>query len=309
MSDNTILGWVLLYSNGSSTTEIAKQYGVNNSTISRNLRRYIELRNQLDASVTASTKYPKSPFSGNMVEAGFLAGLVEDFHVRGAGRLIELNSATTHPAMEHLFRQIFAPIAHPTLTPTFNPRGYYQYRLSTYLHRSFEPFLRKSENIPTWVPRSSNDSTFRAYLSGLIAAEGCIRLYCGNGRAHAVLHITLNKPALLEELSRIIGGHLYQVQRAWRLVIYGRAAVALLHNVDPLHEEKAEKSKLVIDHAGEKWVNVEPLWLRLVTCIKAIVKQYKAQAKLDYIEKQGIPHPSEDRMAKVALCQETQSAV
>ncbi|HVH16074.1 MAG TPA: hypothetical protein VNA15_10215 [Candidatus Angelobacter sp.] len=131
VGDDTILGWVSLYRNGSSTTEIAKQYGVNNSTVSRNLRRHIELRDRLDASVTASTKYPKSPFSGNMIEAGFLAGLVEDFHVRSAGRLIELNSSTTHPAMERLFRQIVAPIAHPTLTPSFNPRGYYQNRLST----------------------------------------------------------------------------------------------------------------------------------------------------------------------------------
>ena len=231
-----------------------------------------------------------------MVEAGFLAGLVEDFHVRSAGRAIELNSSTTHPAMERLFRQIVAPIAHPTLTPSFNPRGYYQYRLSTYLHRSFEPFLKKSENIPAWVPRSSNDSTFRAYLSGLIAAEGCIRLCCRNGRGHAVLHITINKPALLGELSRIIGGNLYEVQRAWRLVIYGKAAVELLHRLDILHAEKAEKAKLIMDHVGEKWENLEPLWLGLVTRIKAQVNQYKAQARLDYIAKHGIPYAGESRM-------------
>ena len=120
---NTVLGWVSLYKHGASTTEIARRYGVSSSTVSRRLRRYVELRDRVDASVTASTKYPKSHFSGNMLEAGFLAGLVEDFHVREEGRLIELNSTTTHPAMGQLFRQIAAPLGHPTLTPSYNPAG------------------------------------------------------------------------------------------------------------------------------------------------------------------------------------------
>lgn len=102
---NTVLGWVSRYKRGASTTGLARRYGVNSSTVSRRLRRYVELRDRVGASVTASTKYPKSHFSGKLLEAGFLAGLVEDFHVREEGRLIELNSTTTHPAMGQLFRR------------------------------------------------------------------------------------------------------------------------------------------------------------------------------------------------------------
>jgi len=297
----TVLDWISLYKNGSSTTKIAKHYGVHNSTVSRNLRHYIMLRDRLAASIVASAKYPKTPFTGDKSEGAYLAGLVEDFHVRRAGRLIELNSTTTHPAMGQLFRKIFTRFGHPTLKPGYNPRGYYQYHLAVSLHESFEPVLRKSEKMPAWVPQSIDDSIFQAYLAGLIAAEGCVRLYCGNRRAHAVLHITINKPALLVQLSRSVGGNLYEVQRAWRLVIYGKAAVELLHRLDIRHQEKVDKARLVMDYAGEAWPTVEPLCLELVTYIKAQVNKYKTQARLEYIEKHGIPHPAETRMTEVAL--------
>ena len=186
-----VLEWISLCRNGSSTTKIAKQYGVDNSTVSRNLRRYITLRDRLTAVVLVSTKYPKTPFSGNEAEGAFLAGLVEDFHVRRTGRLIELNSTITHPPLELLFRQMVTPFGHVTLSPGYNSRGYYQYHMSTYLHHSFELPLKKSENMPDWVPLSIDDYTFQEYLAGLIAAEGCIRLYNANSRAHALLPATL----------------------------------------------------------------------------------------------------------------------
>ena len=208
-----------------------------------------------------------------------------------------------------LFRQSFTPFGHVTLRPGYNSRGYYQYHISTYLHHSFELLLKKSENMPDWVPQSSDDLTFQAYLAGLIAAEGCIRLYNANSRAHALLHITLKKPKLLRELSMIIGGRLYEVTRAWRLVIYGKAAVALLRHVDIRHEEKVEKARLVMDHAGERWSNVEPLWLETVNRIKVQVSQYKAQARLEYIRKHGTPHRAEARLSEATLCQETRPVV
>src|SRR2546425_1981718 len=105
----------------------SQQYGVHSSTVSRNLGCYIKLRDRLAALVTASTKYPKTPFTGDKGEGAFLAGLVEDFDVRRAGRLIELNSTTTHPAMGQLFRKIFTRFGHPTLRPGYHLRGYYQY--------------------------------------------------------------------------------------------------------------------------------------------------------------------------------------
>jgi|SRR5919109_5130851 hypothetical protein len=296
-SDNSrtrpVRQWISLYQNGSSTTQIAKQYGVVASTVSRNLGRHIALRDRLAASIAASTKHRKAPFSGDGVEGAFLAGLVEDFHVRNEGRLIELSSSTTHPALRRLFHQIFEQYGHPTSRPGYHPRGYYQYYLSVYLHNTFEPFVEKSEEMPIWIPRSASDSMFQSYLSGLIAAEGCIRLYEGNSRAQPVLHITMKKSKLLRGLSSVIGGNVYEVSRAWRLVRYGRAAVELLRCLDIRHQEKVEKARLVVDHAGERWSDVLPLWQDIVSRIRHGVHECKAQARRDYIRKHGAPHPSE----------------
>ena len=79
------------------------------------------------------------------------------------------------------------------------------------------------------------------------------------------------------------------------------AAVELLRRLDIRHQEKVDKAKLVMDHAGEKWPTVEPLWLGLVNRIKVQVNKYKAQARIEYIEKHRIPHPAETRIAEVVL--------
>jgi hypothetical protein len=286
--------WISLYQNGSSTTKIAGQYQVGASTVGRHLRRHIQLRNRISASIIASTRYTKIPFSGDQCEGAFLAGLVEDFHVRRAGRLVELGTSTTHPAMVQLFREVFSPYGHPTASPSYESRaGYYRYFLYVYLHDSFASILTKSTNMPGWIPRSKYDPVFESYLSGLIAAEGCVRLYNNHGRANSVLHITINKLPLLEELSHLIGGTVYKVQRAYRLVIYGQSSLNLLRRLNLRHHEKVEKSRLMIDHTGEKWAFVEPYWNELVTSIKIGVKGPTASACLDYIRKHGAPHSDE----------------
>ncbi|TMI06131.1 hypothetical protein E6H34_11390 [Candidatus Bathyarchaeota archaeon] len=287
--------WILLYQNGSSTTKIAGQYHVGASTVARHLRRRIPLRDRVSASIIASTKYPKIPFSGDQREGAFLAGLIEEFHVRRAGRLVELGTTTTHPAMTHLFHDVFSAYGNPTSSPSYEARnGYYRYFLSVYLHESFGGVLTKSINMPGWIPRSKDDPVFESYLSGLIAAEGCVRLYDSHGRADSVLHITLNKPHLLGELSHLIGGRLYEVQRAYCLVIYGKASVNLLRRLNLRHDEKVRKSRLMIAHTGERWAVVEPYWNEMVCSIKLGVKGPTAPARLDYIAKYGAPHPDED---------------
>lgn len=287
--------WISLHEGGCSLPSIARQYQVGSSTVGRYLVRRISLRDRVSSAVAASTKYAKKPFSGDQCEGAFLAGLVEDFHVRKAGRLVELGTATTHPAMMQLFHGVFSAYGHPASSPSYENRlGYYRYHLNVYLHDSFEQVLTKSVNMPSWIPHSKDDPIFKSYLSGLVAAEGCVRLYDNHGHADAVLHITLNKKPLLEELSSVVGGKLYEVQRAWRLVIYGQAALDLLRRLDLKHEEKVKKSRLVLDLTGERWSSVKPLWQELVSSIKMGVKGHTAPARLDYITKHGAPHPDEN---------------
>lgn len=291
--------WISLYQNGSSTTKIAGQYHVGASTVGRHLRRQIQLRDRISASIIASTKFLKGPFSGDLCEGAFIAGFVEDCHVRQSGRLKEVSLSTTHPAMGRLFRSLFANYGHVTDLPHFEGlHGYYQYIMTVYLDLSFEPFVTKTDHVPQWIPVQRNDPLFQSYLSGLVAAEGCILLYDNHGRTDTALTITLKKQTLLQQLSSVVGGRIYEVQRASRLVVYGRAAKILMGELNILHAEKVEKVRLVMGHIGEPWCHVKPFWLELRGKIKKTVLEHKESARLDYFEKHGLFHHNDKSLTR-----------
>src|SRR2546426_3087910 len=292
--------WISLYQNGSSTTKIAGQYRVGSSTVGRHLRRHIQLRDRISASIIASTKFLKKPFSGDLCEGAFLAGFVEDCHVRRSGRLKEVSLSTTHPAMGPLFRILFANHGHVTDLPHFEGlHGYYQYIMTVYLDLSFEPFVTKTDYVPLCIPSDREDPLFQSYLSGLVAAEGCILVYDNHGLTDTALTITLKKRTLLQQLSSVVGGRIYEVQRASRLVVYGKAAKILMGELNILHAEKVEKARLVQGHIGEPWCRVRPLWLELRGKIRKTVLEYKENARLDYFEKHGFFHHKDKSPAEV----------
>jgi hypothetical protein len=233
----------------------------------------------------------KEPFSGDLCEGAFLAGFVEDCHIRQSGRLKEVSLSTTHPAMGRLFRSLFANYGHVTDLPHFEGlHGYYQYIMTVYLDLSFEPIVTKTDYVPQWIPFRRDDPLFQSYLSGLVAAEGCILLYDNHGRTDTALTVTLKKRTLLQQLSSVVGGRIYEVQRASRLVVYGKAAKILMGELNIRHAEKVEKVRLATGHIGEPWCQVSPLWLELWGKIKKTVLEYKESARFDYFEKHGFFH-------------------
>lgn len=286
--------WITLYRNGWSTTGIAKKYGVSASTVCRHLHKQISLRDRIEATVLASTRYPKKPFSGDSLDGAYLSGFVEDCHVRKQGRLIEVSTTTTHPAMEELFRNAFQGYGHVTRLAGFEGlHSYYQYYLATYLEPSFEGVLAKGTRLPARIPQEPGNALLNNYLAGLVDAEGGIRLYNNHGRADAVLYITIDKYHLLIMLKRILGGNLYLHERAWRLVFYGKAVVQLLGQLSLKHREKIAKSGIVQSVTGESWSEVEKDWLDIIKQIKTEVTEYKANARAEYVRIHGRPHPKD----------------
>lgn len=286
--------WITLYKNGWSTTGIAKKYGVSASTVRRHLQVHISLRDRIEAVVQASTKYIKTRFSGDSLEGAYLAGFVEDCGVRRSGRLVEVSTTTTHPAMEELFRGAFQRYGHVTRLAGFDDlHFYYRYSLTTYLDRSFEPVLERDRGLPVRIPREPDAPMLNAYLGGLVDAEGTVRLYNNHGRADAVLFVTINKYQLLNTLKRILGGNLYWHERAWRLVFYGRRAVDLLGKMNLNHSEKISKSVIVQSMTGKSWSEAENDWLVIVERIRDEVLKYKANAKSEYVRIHGRRHPKD----------------
>ena len=286
--------WIVLYRNGWSTTGIAKKYGVSASTVCRHLQMHISLRDRIEATVLASTKYVKTPFSGDGLEGAYLAGFVEDCGVRKSGRLIEVSTTTTHPAMEELFRNAFQRYSHVRRLVGFEGlHSYYHCYLTTYLDQSFEPVLARERGLPARVPQEAGNPLLNEYLAGLVDAEGTVRLYNNHGRADAVLFITIMKYRLLNTLRRILGGNLYWHERAWRLVFYGKSAVHLLEQMKLRHREKISKSAIVQWATGRSWSDVEKYWSGLVADIRSDVSEYKANARAEYVRAHGSPHPKD----------------
>jgi hypothetical protein len=289
--------WVALYQQGLSTTKIGKSYEVSASTVRRHILGKTRLRDRLESCIQASTKYPKTPYTGDELFGAYLRGFIEDCHVRKSGRLIEVATTTTHPAMQELFQSLFQCYGHVTCRPGFEGlHSYYHNHLDTYLDISFERVLVKSSELPAAIPSDSLSPVLASYLAGLLDAEGTVRLYNNHGHADAMLFITINKYRLLAALRRILGGHLYWHERAWRLVFYGTEAVNLLERLPLKHQEKVAKGEVVSLMKGKPWSQAERPWSDLVREIKADVMRYKDDTRLEYMRIHGGRHPKDVRM-------------
>ncbi|MDA4115100.1 MAG: hypothetical protein OK442_00925 [Thaumarchaeota archaeon] len=287
--------WVRVYESGSSMEAIARKFGVSSSTVRRHLMMLkVELRDGREASIKASTKYPKYPFSGDALEGAYLCGFIEDCHIRKSGRLIEVSTTTTHPSMEVLYQRLFQNYGNIYRVASFDHLHlYYRFQFATYLESSFEEALQKGPGLPPNVPRAIENPLLLEYLAGLVDAEGGVRLYKNGRMADSVLYITINKYRLLTSLRRVFGGRLYFHERAWRLVFYGKRANYILDRLNLKHAEKITKSAFVKKARGQRWNAVSDEWLSIVRGIDADVIQYREQARAEYIRVHGSPHPKD----------------
>ncbi len=290
--------WFDLYRRGLSLTKIARLYHVGSSTVRRHLvLGNIPRRDRLTACIEASTKYPKTPFSGDASEEAYLAGFVEDCHVRRQGNQIEVSTTTTHPAMEQLFRGLFQNYSHIRRLAGFDPtHSYYRYMLTTYLDASFEPVLEKGMGLPPCLVRNPSRAGLNSYVGGLVDAEGCVRLNRSRRRADAVFFITIKKYSLLKTLKHLLGGNLYLHERAWRLVFYGKRAVQLLSEINLRHWEKISKRSILQSMTGEPWSRAEEEWSLVVRRIRDEVAEYKVQARNAYVAIHGRTHPKDTKV-------------
>lgn len=284
--------WASLYERGLSTVAIARKYGISPATVRRHLIvLQVELRDRMEASIRASTRYPKRPFSGDRLEGAYLSGFIEDCHVRRSGRLIEVSTTTTHPSMEMLFRRSFQHYGHVHRSASFDHLYlFYRFQFATLLESSFESVLLKGPSLPPNIPANAESPLLLEYLAGLVDAEGGIRLYRSGRIADSVLYITINKYHLLNSLRHVLGGRLYFHERAWRLVFYGKGANRVLDRINLKHAENIEKSAFVRGARGQRWNRVEDDWSSIVRGIDADVIRYKDEAKAEYIRIHGRPH-------------------
>ena len=175
VTEEAVDDWARRYQAGESLKEIAGAF-VTPTTVWIHLRRRgLVLRDKVQAQIKAVTKYEKKAFRGDKVEKAYLMGLrYGDLDVVRHGRAIRVRVSTTHPAMAELFDHLFAPYGHVFRYPRKTNLTMFEWTLECDLDQSFEFMLKK---IPLAILRQLSNLEFRAFLSGMIDAEGTIYLH------------------------------------------------------------------------------------------------------------------------------------
>lgn len=161
-----------------SLTQIAEQKGVHNETV----RQYLILFGIPRRSIAEATiRYPRTSFSGNLIEKAYLLGFrAGDLNVHLANysptsETVTVACTSSVPEQIELIRSLFERYGHVHLST-----GAQQSVITIFLDRSFSFLLPKEDRIEEWV--LADKQHFAAYLAGYIDAEGCIQV---KRRTHA----------------------------------------------------------------------------------------------------------------------------
>lgn len=123
-------------------------------------------------------KYERKPFDGTEEDRAYLLGLRHgDLSVSKPWKgVVRVSTSTTHPAMAELFRNLFEPYGHVYKHPRFKKdTNTYEWNLNTIVDTSFEFLFSPFSDLVDWI--LSKESITRAYLAGLLDAEGSVGIH------------------------------------------------------------------------------------------------------------------------------------
>ncbi len=155
--------------------KIAKILGCNTVTVFKKLK-----QNKVVSRTTseAMTKYPKTDFSGNLVEKAYMLGFrTGDLGVRLDGNLICAGCGTTKKEQLDLIKSMFS--RYGPLTVVYSKK-YGSWNICARLNKSFEFLLQKLKFIPE--DTLSDGDLFWSFVAGYTDAEGNIGVYQNRAR-------------------------------------------------------------------------------------------------------------------------------
>jgi predicted DNA-binding protein YlxM (UPF0122 family) len=181
----------LYYNKKLSMQQIADKYGVYISLISHRFKKHKLKSRTVEEGIAlaiprrsinvgkAVIKYPKKPFSNNLLEKAYLFGFAAgDLYVnkKKYGSTVRVETSTTKEVQVELVKDLFEKYTHLGISK--NKDG--QYQISCNLHDSFDFLLAyNKDKIPTWILK--NDNIFLSFLGGYIDAEGHFGAPCNIG--------------------------------------------------------------------------------------------------------------------------------
>jgi transposase-like protein len=233
------------------------------------------------------TKYPKTPFSGDLQEKAYILGLrTGDLYATPHRKLIRVEASSSKLIFIKMFEEIFSKYSVVKVYETKSKITEKSFKTYCYLDLSFEFLIKKLDEIPEWVLK--DDKLFSAFLSGYVDAEGSwiitehkIKkwkykdpMFSIKSCDKAVLHQIHQK---LRELG--FKAHIRLERKAgtstqlgkyhsdlYRVVIYGKDVAKLARVILPFshHEDKQKKIRKIIELEKTK---IEKLGTVEVPCI------------------------------------------
>lgn len=240
---------------GLSTSQIAQQYGVSQTTIVNRMKEYhIKARPFPEATII----YPKSDFSGDLIEKAYLIGFrLGDLHVEKPnenGQVIAVSCCSTKGEQIQLFKKLFDRYTHVNVG---KPDKEGRVCTTCCLNLSFDFLLPQEDKIEEWI--LANRDHFIAFVAGYTDAEGYIGISGDQARfelksydknilhqIHAnlsLLDIKCPKPSIHEEKGHPNKYGSYQNQDSWRLGVYRRDSLQKLFALIALHLKHAKRRR------------------------------------------------------------------
>lgn len=269
-----------------SMAKIGKLLGVDAATICKYMKKLnIRSRNLSEA----STRYPKSPFSGNIAEKSYLLGLMGDLHARYHRLQVNVSLTTTHPAMIRLFESCFKKYGRVNRYPIRNPEfNYYEWYCYCFLHPSFSFLVTSDKRLDEHM--LNNNNIFYQYLSGLIDSEGFIEVSKCKEYIRLLIGISSTNLSLLSEVAEKLRSLGYTVKireskrsskafkrrrELWDLRIERKSDVlrALL-NLRLQHQEKSHWRGLALETAKHVY------WNEIADRVMALKKEIEKEVQL-----------------------------
>ena len=163
---------------GLSIEVIAERFNVSPSLIKRRMEEYdIPVRSHPEATTT----YPKTDFSGDLVEKAYLIGFRQgDLWVgrqNPQGATISITCCSTKRAQVDLIESLFRDYGRVWIG---KPDKDGMISITALVNDSFDFLLPKKDKIEDWI--LADDECFWAFFAGYVDAEGNIGVYNGQAR-------------------------------------------------------------------------------------------------------------------------------
>jgi hypothetical protein len=303
-------------SRGMSLNDIAKLIGNKTSGYASRLSKQLQVRTRpfeearLKGIREKRRKYERKPFDGTDEDKAYLLGLRHgDLSVsKPWNGVVRVSTSTTHPAMAELFHSLFDPYGHVYQSPRFKKdTKTYEWNIYTIVDASFDFLFDSFADVAEWL--LSKQSVTRAYLAGLLDAEGSIGIYPAKlltSVTVAYYNTNLDLMWLVHRAIRTLGFHPlepyldkkkgfrspgYHIEMKkdyWRVLLARfEESQEFLLSLPIRHSEKVAKRSLASEiPMGTGWNNVESRVEGVRASIKSARDSFVAEAEAACLSKQ-----------------------